>query len=218
MFCPKCGASQPESAMFCAKCGHQFTNRPPAVAKSATVKGRHDVAKKTGSFTPVGVIARVASAATAAFMLMPWVEVPALKSLGQLAGGFGISLPTDDSFPMYDMGGLTDVLDFITQSSAFGAIQKGFFAFWVLALLIIAIGLVRSFFGEKPMGMLAIGGIAAAFVAVVWFAAIMYLDGAQSAQFAQLIGGSAQMFVVPFAVWGTVIAGITSTVCSRVRQ
>ena len=220
MFCTNCGSRHPESAVYCNKCGHRLSNRPSAAARTAnTVKRdeRYGRVRKGGSLTTTGVIARVAAALTVVFMLMPWLEVPAIKSLGQLAGNFGINLPSDDAFPMYDMGSVTGFLDLISRSNVFGAIQKGFLVLWAIALLLIVVGFVRSFFGEKLMGLLKAGGIAAVVVAVAWFAAITYFDGAQSAELAQLIGGSSQLFAVPFAVWGTAIAGLTSAVCNRAR-
>jgi len=211
MFCPKCGVSLPENTSFCSKCGHKLTNQ---VSKPVMARG---TAERVRSFTPMGLVARAASIATIIFMMMPWLEVPAMRTLGQFATNIGVRVSSNSSFPMYNMGDLTKLLDFLSRSNAFSAIQIGFFFLWLVALLLVIAGLIRSFVGGRATGLLAAGGFVAAIVAVTWFAAIMFFDSAQSAQFAQVIGGTSQLFVVPLAVWGTAIAGIASAVCSRIR-
>ncbi len=210
-FCPKCGAELPGAATFCAKCGNQL----PA---SAVQQAAASQAVSSNPFNPVSIVGRVCAVITVVAMFMPWLEVPAMKSLGSYASMIGVNMSGDYAYPMYNMGDVTKTLDMISNSNAFTGIQMAFLAFWAIALVLVLVGLVRSFVGRKSSGSLLVGGIVAALVAILWFAAIMYLDGEFSRQVAQLIGSRVQFFAIPAAVWVTLVAGLASGILGAIGK
>ena len=212
MFCPNCGNQLPDGAAFCAKCGNQLrTNATPINTASASVG-------KKSSFTPLGILARICAVVAGIAMFMPWLEIPGMQSLGQYASLVGIKVNSDFAYPMYDMSDVTKTLDTLSSSSAYTTIQMLFFALWIVALVLLVVGLVRSFTGNKSSGALVPGGIVAALVSILWFAAITFLDGEYARQLAQYIGNRAQFFVIPAAVWVTFATGLASAILGAVGK
>ena len=163
-------------------------------------------------FTPLGIVARVAAALTAILMFLPWLEVPALQTLGEYAALLGIDLPTDFAYSMPQMDSVSRVLDMLTSSNAYSSFQTAFFALWLVALLAIGAGMVLSFIGKRSSAVLVPGGALAALVAILWFAAITYLDGEYSRQLAQLVGFQLEFFSVTPAVWAAVVTGAATSI------
>ena len=216
MFCPKCGNQLPDEATFCNKCGNQLQSKRPEAQATAPASAKASVAipkapsVSMGGFTPVGILARIAAVVAIVAMFMPWLEIPGMQSIAKNVAYLGINMSGDYAYPMYDMSEVTKTLDTLSSSSAYTAIQMAFFALWVVALVLLVIGLVRSFIGNKSTGALLPGGIVAAIVAIAWFGAISYLDADYARQLAQLIGNRVQFFVIPGAVWVTFVAGLAS--------
>ena len=210
-FCPKCGAELPGNATFCTKCGHQLP--ASAVQQAATPQKA-----PTNAFNPASIASRVCAVITLIAMFMPWLEIPGMQSLKNYASMFNIKISSDYAYPMYDMRDVTDVLDALSSSNAYTGIQMLFLGLWLVALVLVVIGLIRSFVGRKSTGSLLIGGIFAALVAILWFAAITFLDGEYARQLAQLIGNRVQFFVIPAAVWVTFVAGLASGILGAIGK
>lgn len=228
MFCPKCGTKLPETAVFCTKCGHSLPKRAnietagsgPAIAQVLSTAQESTTAQTSTfkSFNLIGIASRACAVIAIVGMLLPWLEVPGLQSLKGYASMVGINVSSSFSYHMFNMGEVTKTLDFLSNSNAFSAIQMGFLIFWGIALILLVIGLVHSAIGNKSTSSLLFGGFAAALVAFIWFAAVMYLDGEYSRQVAQLIGSKVQFFSVPPAVGVTFFAGLAAGILGMVGK
>jgi len=222
-FCPKCGAGLPGNATFCTKCGHQLpantvqqaaSPRPESTVQQAAVSRK----ASTNAFNPASIASRVCAVITLIAMFMPWLEIPGMQSLKNYASMVNIRISSDYAYPMYNMRDVTNVLDTLSGSNAYTGIQMLFLGLWLVALVLVVIGLIRSFVGRKSTGSLLIGGIFAALVAILWFAAITFLDGEYARQLAQLIGNRVQFFVIPAAVWVTFVAGLASGILGAIGK
>lgn len=215
MFCPKCGAQLPDTATFCGKCGNELPAKAVGQAKAAkqpapvqAARAAKPPAARTGGFTPLGIVGRICSVIALIAMFMPWLDVPGMRTLGNYASYLGVKVSGDFTYPMYNMGDVTKTLDTLASSNSFTGIQMLFLVLWVVAIVLLVIGLIRSFAGNKSTGMLLAGGIVAALVAILWFAAVTYLDSEFARQLAQLIGARVTFFAIPNAVWVTFVMGL----------
>ena len=243
-FCPKCG-SQYEDAQGQATAFQQGSAPNPAQAfqQQPQPGGASGAApKKQLPFTPVSIIARVVAAIALVVMFLPWLEVPSLQYLAGVASSINIKVNDDFKYPMYETGEVAKALDQLyalgsssssskytsgskystTKSSSkggpFGLVNGVFFALWVIAILVTVAGLVFSFVGRRSTGVLIAAGILIALVALLWFAAISYLDGEFARQLARLLGSRPHIFVIPPAVPITIVLGILTAVLGGVGK
>lgn len=232
MFCNKCGsqlaarqqgspqaAPRPAAPRQAAPGASPFANQPeanpfaapaPAPAAAASRSAAGDLA---GSMSGIGIGARVAAVVTVIFMLMPWLSVPFLRSAGSLLSNFGISTGTGPDYTMYGMGDVTQTLDSLSSSNAFGMVHTLFLVVWGVALLALVAGLIISFTStSKSARPLTAGGILAGVVAILWFVAISAINGELASQMSSYFGAGTQVFEVPFAVIMTAICGLATGV------
>lgn len=134
-----------------------------------------------------------------------------MRTLAEYASLLGIDLPDEYAYSMPQMGSVSRMLDMLTSSDAYGTFQTVFFGLWLVALLAIGAGLVVSLTGKRSSTALVFGGALAALVAIMWFAAITYLNGEYSRQLAQFIGFKVEFFAVTPAVWATIITGAATS-------
>lgn len=169
-------------------------------------------ASSAGTLTATGIISRIAGVGALACMFLPWLEIPAMAQLAPYASYLHLNVSTQSAYPMYGMGDVTKVLDMLSSSSAYSSLQTCFFVLWAAALVLLVVGLVRSFTGKKSARALIPGAIMATLVALFWFASISFIDGEYARQMAQLVGYRMQFFAIPPAVIGTILTGLACTV------
>ena len=186
-------------------------NRGGAIA-TATRSAVKTARSSAGSFTATGILSRVAGVGALACMFLPWLEIPAMRTLGQYASYLNIRVSAETSYPMYDMDNVTRTLDLLSSSNAYSGLQSIFFFFWIVALALLVIGLILSFTGKKSSRALIPGAIVLAIVAFLWFASISALDAEYARQLAQLIGNRVQFFVIPPAVGGAILTSVACTI------
>ena len=205
-FCTKCGTKLPVNAAFCTRCGNKL---PASAVQYAAVPQK----ARSGRLNPASIASRVCAAVAIIAMFMPWLEFSGMGAIGDYSSMLGISIPSGGSYSMLGMGSAARELDSLTGSDAFSGIHLVCLALWTIALVLVIIGLIRSFVGRKPNKSMLVGGIVAALVAIVWAAAVMFVDGEISRQVVQFIGG-VHFFAVPAAVPMTAVMSIASGVLS----
>lgn len=232
-FCNKCGAERTSAVAQGAGMKPGLGGNHGAGAKpnfnagpafdgrkaNAVAAGSAHGAAKAGSFTAMGILSRISAVCTIFLMFLPWLQVPIMRQLRSyltsLTGVVSISNPESGYlYSMYNVDEVANVLDRVYSSNGFSSIHTVFLVLWAVALVLLVIGLVRSFMGAKTSSALLPGGIVAAATALLWFAAISYLDGQLASQFSQisdfvqLIGYNLRFFELPFPVPATAAAGI----------
>ena len=208
-FCPQCGNELAGTAAFCNRCGAQL---PPVAVAAPTA------ATAPASFTPLGIGARVAAVVTVICMFLPWLGMPAIRTLGEYGSYFGLDTAGSYTYPMYDVSDIASALDFLSQSDVFTGIHALFMFGWLAALVLLGVALVMSLVGKRSTVMMLPAGAVAALVAIAWFSAVTYMDGEFSSQLAQFIGYHIEFFTVPPAVAVTAIAGIATAVLGIVAR
>lgn len=234
MFCPKCGKSLPDNASFCGSCGNKLkaptanvgqqtmvtpndrnaydrfaTAAMPSPAAAASQASQNSAASP---FTVVGIVARVSALAAFVCMMMPWVSVPVANAFSQLGASFGISDQQDFSYFMFNMGDVSQVMDLL-PSGNFGTLQTVLFAAWLVAAIVLVGGLVASFaLGKRTARPVIPGAIAAAVVALAWFAFISACNADIASVATSIAGVSVTAFELPPSVLLTALFGVVSCI------
>ena len=196
-FCPQCGNKLPADAAFCGACGHSMAQRKAAAAASspspaaapASAQGPSAGTSQSGSFTPVGIAARLAAVVTLVCMFVPWASVPSLNSLSGYASmlGFGSGGGFDYSIP--SLGEAVRQIHNLVGSSSLDALYLIVLVLWLLALVGLIVGLVSSFVGKKGMKLLAAGCLGVTLVGVVWAVICMMVNSSNHYEILSVAGG-----------------------------
>lgn len=189
MFCPKCGSSIPDTAQFCGSCGNpiqQRTANTPAAnvpASSTPSLGALNTVSVGGSKISIMQIATVVlTVLTMIFALLPWFTpsktvtsigsaASQLGSWGSALTGKNINVPSfKDSYSAFDFLSLGQTLDYYNASAGGSSVFGAFFGFWLLAMILLIVGLVLFLKkGKAVKACLILGAVILFLDAICWF-------------------------------------------------
>lgn len=205
-FCPNCGNKLPAGASFCNKCGAQLGSRQTA-GQATAVQTAKSIGAASGSiagFTPTGIAGRVAAVITAICMFLPWASVPALNTMSGYASQIGIGSGGGYDYSIPGLGDPVNTLTYMLGSNSLKTIHTLFMVVWVIALILLAVGLVLSLIGQRKSSLLVGGCLVAAVVAIAWAVFVPILNSANNFELLSVAGGCISTIV--FAALGFVLS------------
>lgn len=238
MFCPKCGKQLSDGAQFCKYCGAKIESPISARGGAPSDPKRSGVAPQIGSaptrtthdshssllgISATGWAARVAAIVTVFTMLLPWLSFPGMRTLQNYATTLlGIVLPStpERSSYAYSMYGLSDVTSTLNTlgRSSLSTLLSIFALIWLVALIIVIAGLVRSFVTKKSTGLLAGGALVAAFVALAWGLFVIWIDSCLQSALSNSFGFSTKVVEPTVMVGATVVLGVVAFVLCQASK
>ena len=174
-YCTSCGKPLAEGATFCGYCSAPVNKPSSEQFRVGAQQGSQTSPSAKQKMSTTGIAARVVSALVIVFMLMPWLSISTVRTMGQYASAYGLN-GSSGQYSMLEMSNASDMLKAMWGSGPFESAQLIFFIVWIIALVLIAIGLVRSVVGDKRTGGIAGGGVACCLVAIIWCIAIPMLS------------------------------------------
>ena len=148
----------------------QATQAPvPPVEPGAKAR---ELARKTG------LAARLCAIVVLVLLLLPWVHGSITQTLSDAAAGIGLSLTTGSYYySLFNFGEAANALESLVNSKIFSFAGPLFGAFGAVAFVLLLVGLVRSWVGKRKSGVLILGLIVAALVALPWWI-MVHMTGA----------------------------------------